>query len=38
MKHGTPAENIRFEESLTEVFHFNTVKSIKFRGEIVKLE
>ena len=35
MMHDTPA---KFEESLTEVFHFNTLKSIKFRGEIEKLE
>ena len=35
MKHDMPAE---FVQSLKEVFHFNTVNSIKFRGEIEKLE
>ena len=35
MKHDMPAE---FVKNLTEVFHFNTVNSIKFRGEIEKLE
>ena len=35
MMHDTPAE---FGKSLIEVFHLNPAKSIKFRGEIEKLE
>ena len=35
MMHDMPAE---FLKNLTEIFHFNALNSVKFRGEIEKLE